>query len=245
MKVTAANLSFSYGEKSVFHDLSFVFNTECSPVVILGSSGCGKTTLIKLIAALIQPEKGKIQIESGTAGGDTSAPSVSCVFQEPCLLLHMSVLENTALPIRKIYGRETSLNIAREALASVQLADKSEARPDELSGGQKQRAALARAFAYPSEIIMMDEPFQSLDIPLKLDLMDLTASLLAEKKRLAVIISHDPREAVYLGKRVLVLGKPPEGIIFDEEITLSNEERAYGSAAAAKFEKKIIDVLKR
>jgi NitT/TauT family transport system ATP-binding protein len=102
---------------------------------------------------------------------------------------------------------------------------------------------MARAFAYPSQIMLMDEPFQSLDVPLRLRLMDTVRSLLAEEKRFAVMVTHDPREAVYLGRRVLVLGRPPAGIILNEPIDLKPEDRAYGSAAMGQLEARLLGVL--
>jgi NitT/TauT family transport system ATP-binding protein len=89
----------------------------------------------------------------------------------------------------------------------------------------------------------MDEPFQSLDIPLRIALMDLTRSLLAEFPRLAVMVTHDPREAAYLGNRIIVLGESPLGIVYDERVDLAPEDRSYGSAAQGKLERHLLPLL--
>jgi NitT/TauT family transport system ATP-binding protein len=89
----------------------------------------------------------------------------------------------------------------------------------------------------------MDEPFQSLDIPLRIALMDLTLSLLAESPRLALMVTHDPREAVYLGKRILVLGENSRGPVHDETLDLDRRDRGYGSAAQGELERKLLGLL--
>ncbi|MDR2803366.1 MAG: ATP-binding cassette domain-containing protein [Treponema sp.] len=117
------------------------------------------------------------------------------------------------------------------------------AYPAELSGGQRQRASIARAWAYPAPIILMDEPFQSLDIPLKIQLIDSVKRLMRAESRFIAAVTHDPREAVYLGRRIIVLGMPPEGgaanIVFDETFELP-EKRSFVSEAGILLEKKLI-----
>ena len=97
---------------------------------------------------------------------------------------------------------------------------------------------MARAFAWPATALFMDEPFQSLDIPLRLNLMDNCLELLEKEKRLLVAVTHDPWEAVYMGGRAIVLGE--KGVVFDKKINLLPEDRAYGSAASGELEKEMI-----
>jgi NitT/TauT family transport system ATP-binding protein len=237
MSLRLRNISFSFQkDKPLFRHFSLDIGDE-GPVVILGSSGCGKTTLLRLMAGLLEPDSGADG--TGTIGREGD---VSFVFQESRLLPWYTALENVTLPIESRLGAAAAREQALRFLRLVNLEDKAAAYPSELSGGQAQRVSMARAFAYPSRIMLMDEPFQSLDVPLRLQLMDTVRSLLADE-RLAVMVTHDPREAVYLGRRVLVLGRPPLGIILDEAIDLKPAERSYGSAAMGKLEARLLGVL--
>jgi NitT/TauT family transport system ATP-binding protein len=167
------------------------------------------------------------------------------VFQEPRLLPWKTVLANVRLPAEPLLGKAAAEERARHFLRRVSLEEKAAAYPGELSGGQKQRVSFARAFTYPGAILLMDEPFQSLDIPLRIQLMDLTRSLLAASPRRTVIVTHDPREAVYLGRRIMVLGTPPAGFVFDQSLDLSAGDRAFGSAAQVRLETELTALLSR
>jgi NitT/TauT family transport system ATP-binding protein len=156
----------------------------------------------------------------------------------------MKALDNVLLPIKRRMGKAEAEARARRFLDLVSLGDKAGAFPEELSGGEKQRVSIARAFAYPAQAIFMDEPFQSLDIPLRLELMDMIAGLLEQESRLLVAVTHDPREAVYLGKRIIVLGKPPRGIVFDEGVNLTRPERDYGAEAHNRLEARLLAALR-
>jgi NitT/TauT family transport system ATP-binding protein len=212
-----------------------------SPVAILGTSGCGKTTLLNLIAGLRKPDAGDIVSRSD---------SLSMVFQEPRLLPWRTVCENVSLPLMRCMSKKAALDKAMRYLALVSLEDKAGALPAELSGGQAQRANLARAFACPCDLLLMDEPFQALDIPMRIDLMDITRGLIEKtaaetnKAPLVIMVTHDPREAVYMGKRIIVLGNCDHGIVFDEKHVCSDSERVYGSAAQGLMERKILEALR-
>lgn len=201
------SIFFSFGEKQVFDSMSLVLGE--TPVVILGSSGCGKTTLLRLIAGLLQPQSGMIRFDNHLGGFNRrfAAGNVSFVFQEPRLLPHLSVLENIMLPSRKHIPQDELHQKARRLLALTGIGNEARRYPGELSGGQSQRVSIARAFCYPAPLVLMDEPFQSLDFPLRLALLETLKSLLAAENRFLVAVTHDPREAVMLGKRILVLGK--------------------------------------
>jgi NitT/TauT family transport system ATP-binding protein len=231
--ISIQNLSFGFNEKLLFKNMSLELGEEESPVVILGASGCGKTTLLRLMAGLLRPQEGWVK-----TGG-----KASFVFQENRLLPWYTVLENVSLPIERTMGKKEARDRGMYFLRLVSLEDKAASYPNELSGGQGQRTAIARAFAYPSSCILMDEPFQSLDIPLRIQLMNMVLSLLDKEKRLAVAVTHDPREAVYLGRRILVLDHTGGGIVFDGNLDLPQEERAYGSPSNAGLEKKLLEVL--
>jgi NitT/TauT family transport system ATP-binding protein len=200
-------LSFSFGGKRVLDNLSLTL--EESPAVMLGPSGCGKTTLLRLIAGLLPPESGAIRFDRPDDAGrsDTACGMVSFVFQEPRLLPRLSVMENITLPSRKHIPPDELRLKALRLLDLTGLQDEARRYPDELSGGMSQRVSIARAFCYPAPLVLMDEPFQSLDLPLRLALLDTLKTLLATENRFLIAVTHDPREAVLLGKRILVLSK--------------------------------------
>ncbi|MFP3089088.1 ABC transporter ATP-binding protein [Treponema sp. TIM-1] len=232
------NVSFSFTENPLFENIFLDLDDE-NPVVILGPSGCGKTTLLRLIAGLLKPRSGEIRL-----GGDPGkTEAVSFIFQEPRLFPWYKVLKNVMIPIEGPLGKAEAEKRARYFLELVSLEDKAGVYPDELSGGERQRISMARAFAYPGPLILLDEPFQSLDIPLRLELMDILLDLIRKEKRRALAVTHDPREAIYLGERVLVLTHPPGGIVLDKKISLSRTERIYGAPAQGKLERILLKAL--
>ena len=251
MKISVRALSFGFGGRILFDRLSVDLDggEAGRPLVILGPSGCGKTTLLKLLGGLLKPHGGEIRFMGTETEGPkeeaTRPPKTAFMFQESRLLPWLTVLENTSLPLEKIFGREEARKRARHFLSLVFLEEKEGAYPGELSGGQAQRVSMARAFAWPAPALFMDEPFQSLDIPLRINLMDLCLSLREKENnsgnhRLLIAVTHDPREAVYLGGRILILGSPAGGIVFDKNIDLRPEDRAYGAAAAGELERELI-----
>lgn len=241
-RLALRSVDFSFNSDiPVFRQLSVEFGAE-SPVMILGPSGCGKTTLLNLIAGLRRPDAGEIS---------NRIDSVSMVFQEPRLLPWKTVLENISLPLLRTMDKKAALEKARFFLELVSMKSLARAFPAELSGGQKQRVNLARAFACPGDLLLMDEPFQSLDLLMRIELMDLTRTLLdASAKEFnnplfqVIIVTHDPREAVYMGKRIIVLGRRPQGIVLDECPDLPAEERLFGSASQGLMERRILEILK-
>lgn len=229
------NLCFAFGKNSLFEHFSLELNGADSPLMVMGPSGCGKTTLLRLIAGLLTPDSGHI-----------IAPKVSFVFQEPRLFPRLTALENISLPLEAaLPSKAASLERARYFLDLVSLSDRSDEYPSALSGGQAQRVSIARAFAYPAPLLLMDEPFQSLDIPLRIELMEMFRHALAVAPRFLFIVTHDPREAIFLGTRTIVLGKTPCGPVLDEKITLSPTDRVYGavSPAANMLEQKLLQAL--
>jgi len=241
MNISIRNLSFSYTDKPLIKDFTADFCGGDKPLVILGPSGSGKTTLLKLLGGLLEPHEGEIRFFDGEAWAKLA--KTAFMFQEPRLLPWLPVLENVSLPLRKSFGVEEAQARARHYLSLVSLGDKEMSYPDELSGGQAQRVSMARAFAWPAPALFMDEPFQSLDIPLRINLMENCLSLLEKENRLLIAVTHDPREAVYMGGRIIVLGKPGEGIVFDKNVDFGNEKRVYGSAARVELEREIIKAL--
>ncbi len=179
------NLTVNYGKKRVYDNFDFDIE-EGKITCILGESGCGKTTLLNAVANLIP------------YGGTISPVKVSYVFQSPRLVPALTILKNLTL-----VGADEEK--ARGMLARVGLEDRERAYPSNLSGGEAQRVALCRAFLFPSELLLMDEPFSSLDLKTKLAAMQLFLCLQREEGRTALFVTHDIDEALYLADRVVVM----------------------------------------
>lgn len=209
-------VSKSYGDTAVYKDFSLTVE-EGSITCLLGASGCGKTTLLNMIARLT-PYEGKIE----------NVPErISYIFQEERLLPNLTVRQNVAL----VLGRGADRQKISEILEKVELSGKEDAYPSALSGGQAQRVSIARAFAYPSRLILMDEPFSSLDTALKIRLIDVFCRLWREERRTAVFVTHDVEEACMLAHRAIVLR---EGAIVADLRSPQDVPRPYGEGSAFK-----------
>lgn len=173
---------------------------------LVGRSGCGKTTLLKIAAGLLAPTDGAIHIQ----GTEIREPSdkVGFVFQTPNLLEWLSVLENVLLPLslkRTVQPADTEK--ARDLLALVGLAEYTARFPRELSGGQQSRVAIARALITDPLILLMDEPFAALDALTREELQDDLLRLCELGKTTVMFVTHDIAEAIYLGDRVAVMDR--------------------------------------
>lgn len=184
---------------------------------LLGPSGIGKTTLLNMIAGLDRDFEGRI------AFGGTASPRIAYAFQTPRLLPWRTLLENLLLvlpPARE--AREE----AQQLLQDLGLGDAAHVYPERLSLGMQRRAALARAFAVKPDLLLMDEPFVSLDEPTADRLRDLLRRLLERHPATVLFVTHDSREAARLADRILLLeGPPPAHIRRDLTFRLTAEER--------------------
>ena len=177
-----------YGRITALDHVSLALN-EGGITAVLGESGAGKTTLLNVLA-------GQTAFEGSVEGRKTC----SYLFQLPKLLPNLTADQNLKFVLPK------SLHAAAGGiLAKVGLAGRERAYPHELSGGERQRVAIARAFLYPHEMLLMDEPFASLDLSLKKSLIELVASLWAQSKNTIVFVTHDVHEAATLAHRAIVL----------------------------------------
>ncbi|MDR2485622.1 MAG: ABC transporter ATP-binding protein [Treponema sp.] len=240
-KLLIQDICFSFGRKVLFDHVSLTLGEE-NPVALLGPSGCGKTTFLRLAAGLLEPRSGRIIYEDKEP--ENPGKGISFVFQEPRLLPWLTVRENVVLPIKKYLPPKDAESRAEHFLELVSLKDKIPAYPGALSGGQRQRVSIARAFTYPAALMFMDEPFQSLDIPLRIELMGTTLELLKAEPRFLIAVTHDPREAVFLGRRIIVLGKAPRGIIFDDLVPESSIGGAYASPESNALEARLLQILR-
>jgi len=179
-------------------------------VCIVGASGCGKTTLLRLIAGLLTPTSGQVAFRGKPVTGPDRALAI--VFQDyaKALLPWRTVAGNVALALesRNVPRAARGEMIAR-LLAQVGLADRADAFPVQLSGGMQQRLQIARCLAQAPQVLLMDEPFGALDAMTRQNLQDEVARLSAESGTTVVFVTHDLEEAIYLGDRVIAMESRP------------------------------------
>jgi NitT/TauT family transport system ATP-binding protein len=182
-------------------------------VVVVGPSGCGKSTLLRLVSGIMSPSAGSVQFESGDSG-EPGSPNIGMVFQTPVLLPWLSTLRNVLFPAR-LLGRSTReyQARARELISLVGLAGFEDHYPWQLSGGMQHRAALARALVTEPDILLMDEPFASLDILTREQMAVELARIWAVARTTVLFITHSIEEAVFLADRVVVLSPRPGRVI--------------------------------
>ncbi len=181
-------------------------------VAMVGGSGCGKTTLLRLVAGLDAPSAGQIELD----GADLHEPSadVGIIFQEPRLLPWLSVADNIAFGIAHLAREEREARVSR-ALLRIGLAGYEKRWPRELSGGQAQRVAIARALVTQPKVLLLDEPFSALDAFTRASLHEHLLALWETDRVSLLIVTHDVDEAVTLADRIVVM-QPKPGRIFTE-----------------------------
>jgi NitT/TauT family transport system ATP-binding protein len=189
-------------------------------VSVVGPSGCGKTTLVRILAGLIAASSGEVRVGGRTVSGPPQALLVLFQQYEKSLLPWRSVAGNIQFGLASQHlEREEQRHRIDEALQAVDLHDFAGYYPHQLSGGMQQRVALARALACRPRILLMDEPFSSVDALTRADLQDLTLRLWAEHRQTILLVTHDVEEAVYLSSRVLVLSRRPARL--QEEVAVA------------------------
>jgi NitT/TauT family transport system ATP-binding protein len=211
LKVEHLGKTYGEGDDAVeaIGDLEFEVG-ENEFVCIVGPSGCGKTTLLKCMSGLLTPTRGEIRLHDERIDGPPER--MALVFQEYGRSLYpwMSVRQNVAFPLRrKRLDKQAASELVERAVESVGLTGFLDRFPWELSGGMQQRVAIARALAYQPEILLMDEPFASVDAQTRADLEDLILEVRRQYGVTVVFVTHDIDESVYLGDRIVVLTPAP------------------------------------
>lgn len=184
---------------------------------VLGPSGCGKTTLLYLISGLVPPTTGEIIIDDQHL--ERPRPHTGLILQDYGLLPWATVRQNAelGLRVRRFYGPDgkhapEDMQPAQDVdmwLDRLGLGEQVDKYPGQLSGGQRQRTAIARTLALNPDLLLMDEPFSSLDAPTREGLQLLTLELMTEEKITLIIVTHSIEEAAFMGKKILLLGTPP------------------------------------
>jgi NitT/TauT family transport system ATP-binding protein len=219
------DLSHSYGRGGSAHRAVDGISLDVAGgeiVSIVGPSGCGKSTVLRCIAGLLRPSSGTITV-NGTAVQGTVPGGLAVVFQDYSRSLYpwLSVRDNVALPlVRTQASRAQQRAKAQEALAAVGLNSTSHRYPWQLSGGMQQRVAIARAIAFDPVLLLMDEPFGSVDAQTREDLEDLVLRLRRDRGITILLVTHDIDESVYTGDRVIVLTGAPGRVRADLAVQL-------------------------
>ncbi|MEO6085606.1 MAG: ABC transporter ATP-binding protein [Umezawaea sp.] len=192
-------------------------------VCVVGPSGCGKSTLLRTICGLVKPTDGGISLHGNKVDGVPG--DLAVVFQDysRSLFPWLSVQRNVEFPLRRSLGRADRRVRAAEALELVGLGKAGGKYPWQLSGGMQQRVAIARALAYRPALLLMDEPFASVDAQTRFELEDLLLKVKREQKTTVLVVTHDIDESVYLGDRVLVLSGSPAAVVADLTVDLPAE----------------------
>jgi NitT/TauT family transport system ATP-binding protein len=220
LEVTALGKTYGQGPTATEALAEISFEVKQSEFVcIIGPSGCGKTTLLRCLSGLMPVSRGEVRLLGEPV--HRTPDNMALVFQEysRSLFPWMNVSDNVAFPLRrKKLPKAKARELVASSLSAVDLDGFTQHYPWQLSGGMQQRVAIARALAYQPEILLMDEPFASLDAQARSDLEDLTLRLRSEFGVTVVFVTHDIDEAVYLADRVVALTSRPTRVL--EELTI-------------------------
>ncbi len=203
-------------------------------VCIVGPSGCGKTTLMNIIAGLDQSVEGAVRF-----GHDAPVHSIrkSYMFQTPRLLPWLTVRDNVAVVLD---SQKATSGLAEEVLGQMSLSESLDEYPNRLSGGMQRRVALARAFVTRPQLLLLDEPFVSLDVPVGNRLRTLLLDMWGAQPTTVLFVTHDLREAIFLADRILFLSNSPARVILDELVPLPRPRDA-DDIAIDDFRRSLLD----
>lgn len=218
LDVTVNHLSFSYDKDIILADINMKVETGAF-VCILGQSGCGKSTFLRLLSGLEQPSSGEILVDNEPV--TRAGLQRGVVFQDYGLFPWMTAGENIMIALKQRFKNMSSSERKVEALRRIRDVELPESvfdkLPKELSGGMKQRCAIARAFGIDPPILLMDEPFGALDAVTRAKLQDLVLGLWnkeTEKRKTIFFVTHDVDEALFLATDIFVFGQSPSKIIY-------------------------------
>jgi ABC-type nitrate/sulfonate/bicarbonate transport system ATPase subunit len=240
------------GERLALEGVSFSVAAG-ETATVLGPTGCGKTTVLNIVAGFDAPTRGRVLV--GGKPIDGPAPDRGFMFQRPTLLPWLSVFDNVAFPCR--FGRgiaqrrliESIDAAVTHALASVGLQDAAELFPHQMSGGMQSRAALARLLVADSDVLLMDEPFAALDAQTRLSMQTLLRRVVkADRLRTVLFITHDVEEALLISDHVYLMSASPGRILRHVEVPFDGRENYRDVVSRPEFHElkhELIDQLER
>jgi NitT/TauT family transport system ATP-binding protein len=211
--VEVDSIKVCYGEETALENFSLRIakNTTCA---VIGESGCGKTSLLYALAGLIRPSSGKIAIGGEELNGIRKGTSM--ILQDYGLLPWKTVWDNIAFPLKSRGFKKEEVNArVSAALKCLGIGEHAKKLPGELSGGQKQRVGIGRAIALEPDLLLMDEPSSALDAITREHMQNLILRIYKERRITLVLVTHNIEEAVFLGQKIIVMGKGKIRMILD------------------------------
>ncbi len=225
------HITKSFGNIKTFDDFTMEI-PDRKITVILGPSGCGKSTFLNILADLVEIDKGNVIVTK----------DIGYLFQEPRLLPWLTIRQNINLVLRdKMPAVEVEKRI-KDNLEATGLLDYADSYPSQLSGGMLQRAAMARAFSYDASLLLMDEPFKSLDLKTRYQLLTDFLAIWLKKPRTVIMVTHDPQEAVKLGDKIVIFPNKPIHKSQEIIIDIPQAEREI-DGKLFEIEKELISIL--
>ncbi len=231
------NISKQYNDKTILKDVSFSVDSQ-STLSILGKSGCGKSTLLKIIAGLESVSNGSINLNGiNITNSSPNNRNIVYLFQEALLFPHLNVFDNIAfgLHLRKVPKDIIKVKVT-EMLNNLELVNEAKKNTSELSGGQKQRVAFGRALIINPPLLLLDEPFSSLDNEVRSNMQQLFKKMAAQYKCTAIFVTHDIKEALIMGDNIaymenssLEIFKSKKDFISDKRTGVNNEIKFWNN----------------
>lgn len=229
-KLSISNLHYSVQGKAIFNDLSLSVSQN-EILCLLGASGCGKTTVLKMIAGLLEPQQGEIHIDGKQVNGDGIfvAPefrNIGMIFQDYALFPHLTVADNIAFGLRNL-AKAVVASKVETLLTLVKLEGLAARYPHQLSGGQQQRVAIARALAYSPQLLLLDEPFSNIDTQVRHALVEDIRGILKSQHIAAVFVTHSKEEGFAFADQMAVMNDGRIEQLDTPEILFNHPETTF------------------